>query len=184
MVLFRDEIDTVLALRKRDYFHKFIRILSVFITVLVSWIVFVDITNCPSAVVVVISGSMEPGYSRGDVLLLHHRFDLSPVQVSDIVVFDLPGRHIPIVHRVVALHRRARDNKLLLLTKGDNNVYNDIHLYGNAGDWVEEDWIIGKSYAYVPRLGYITILLAETSGLRYLSVVLILFFILAIEEEL
>lgn len=183
MVIFRDEVDTILALRMRDCFHKAIRVLSIFVVVLISWTVFVRITNCPSAVVVVISGSMEPGYSRGDILLLHHRFDLSPVRVSDVVVFDLPDRRIPVVHRVMALHRRARDNKLLILTKGDNNMLDDTSLYGTAGEWIEEDRIIGKSYAYVPRLGYLTILLSETPALRVLSLVVILFFIFAIEDE-
>jgi signal peptidase len=49
------------------------------------------------------SGSMEPAFHRGDLLFLTlPRND--PVEINDICVFKLPGRPIPIVHRVVKVH--------------------------------------------------------------------------------
>ena len=69
-------------------------------------------------VVVVLSGSMEPAYYRGDILFLH--MGRRPVRVGEVVVFNIEGRDIPIVHRVVKVHERrpgARDNEVDILTK-------------------------------------------------------------------
>lgn len=49
------------------------------------------------------SGSMEPAFHRGDLLLLTNPASV-PVQVGDICVFQIPHRDIPIVHRVIKLH--------------------------------------------------------------------------------
>lgn len=57
------------------------------------------ITNSASPVVVVLSGSMEPAFQRGDLLFLWNR---SPrVDVGEIVVYNVQGKDIPIVHRVM-----------------------------------------------------------------------------------
>eukprot|EP00967_Tisochrysis_lutea_P121495 scaffold200295_cov19-Tisochrysis_lutea.AAC.1 len=50
-------------------------------------------------VVVVLSGSMEPGFYRGDILFLN--MGKNPIRAGEIVVFNLDGRDIPIVHRVI-----------------------------------------------------------------------------------
>lgn len=56
-------------------------------------------TNSPSPIVVVLSGSMEPAFQRGDLLFLWNR---SPrAEVGEIVVYNVRGKDIPIVHRVV-----------------------------------------------------------------------------------
>lgn len=52
-----------------------------------------------SPIVVVLSGSMEPAFQRGDLLFLWNR---SPrTEVGEIVVYNVRGKDIPIVHRVV-----------------------------------------------------------------------------------
>jgi signal peptidase I len=48
------------------------------------------------------SGSMEPAFYRGDLLFLGMPDE--PVRVGDICVFKIPGRDVPIVHRVIKLH--------------------------------------------------------------------------------
>ncbi len=48
---------------------------------------------------ITVSGSMEPSYYRGDILFLTNFED--DVKIGDIVVYQLPGDEIPIVHRVV-----------------------------------------------------------------------------------
>jgi signal peptidase len=55
-----------------------------------------------SPVVVVLSGSMEPAFERGDVLFLWNRE--SRVKVGDIAVYNVKHRDIPIVHRVLRSH--------------------------------------------------------------------------------
>lgn len=66
-------------------------------------------------VVVVLSGSMEPGFQRGDILFLN--MGSKPARTGEIVVFNIDGRDIPIVHRVIKVHERAAENHLDILTK-------------------------------------------------------------------
>ena len=52
-----------------------------------------------ASIVVVLSGSMEPAFQRGDLLFLWNRG--LDTQVGEIVVYNVKGKDIPIVHRVV-----------------------------------------------------------------------------------
>lgn len=56
-------------------------------------------TNSSSPIVVVLSGSMEPAFQRGDLLFLWNRAPRA--EVGEIVVYNVRGKDIPIVHRVV-----------------------------------------------------------------------------------
>ena len=93
-----------------------------------------------SPVVVVLSGSMEPSMQRGDVLLLHKN---TPIQNGDIVVYEIAGENIPIVHRVVTKQTNAK-GELQFLTKGDNNPVNDRGLYKNKMVYITDEMIVGK----------------------------------------
>jgi signal peptidase len=56
-------------------------------------------SDSQSPIVVVLSGSMEPAFQRGDLLFLWNRgYETS---IGDIVVYKVRGKEIPIVHRVV-----------------------------------------------------------------------------------
>ena len=57
------------------------------------------VSDSPSPIVVVLSGSMEPAFERGDLLFLWNRG--LDTQVGEIVVYNVKGKDIPIVHRVV-----------------------------------------------------------------------------------
>ena len=52
------------------------------------------------------SGSMEPAFHRGDLLLLTNYHE-EPIRAGDIVVFRIEGRDIPIVHRVLKVHEKS-----------------------------------------------------------------------------
>jgi signal peptidase len=57
------------------------------------------VADSPSPIVVVLSGSMEPAFQRGDILLLWNR---SPeIDIGEVVVYNVKGKDIPIVHRVL-----------------------------------------------------------------------------------
>ena len=56
-------------------------------------------TNAASPIVVVLSGSMEPAFYRGDLLFLWNR-DMN-TEIGEIVIYNVQGKDIPIVHRVV-----------------------------------------------------------------------------------
>ena len=57
------------------------------------------VADSPSPIVVVLSGSMEPAFQRGDILLLWNRG--RDTQIGEVVVYNVKGKDIPIVHRVV-----------------------------------------------------------------------------------
>ncbi|GAU47328.1 hypothetical protein TSUD_291500 [Trifolium subterraneum] len=56
---------------------------------LIIWKALMCITSSESPVVVVLSGSMEPGFKRGDILFLHMSKD--PIRTGEIVVFNVDG---------------------------------------------------------------------------------------------
>ena len=63
------------------------------------------ITCSESPVVVVLSGSMDPAYYRGDILFLTF-YESDSVVPGDVVVFKLKEQEIPIVHRVIAIQEK------------------------------------------------------------------------------
>ena len=178
------------------------------------------LANSPSPIVVVLSGSMEPAFQRGDLLFLWNRD--RGAAVGEIVVYNVKGKDIPIVHRVVRSFevadgqgdvvavamedgdstpttsgggsggRDGDDNggdegekdaavdklaskkdthqsppSVLLLTKGDNNVADDTELYARDQSYLNRQAdIIGSVRAYVPMVGYVTIMLSEHPWLK------------------
>lgn len=61
------------------------------------------LSGSASPIVVVLSGSMEPAFQRGDLLFLKRAEN---VRTGEIVVFQVAGRDVPIVHRVVKVHEK------------------------------------------------------------------------------
>ena len=100
------------------------------------------ITESESPVVVVLSGSMEPAFHRGDILFLHMGF--TPFRSGDIVVFKVADREIPIVHRIIKVHEKE-DGTVDLLTKGDNNAVDDRGLYAASQSWIHREHVIGRA---------------------------------------
>jgi signal peptidase I len=132
------------------------------------------ITASPSPIVVVLSGSMEPAFQRGDLLFLWNR-DVT-ARVGEVVVYNVRGKDIPIVHRVVREFvgngteeksgERARPRSRLL-TKGDNNLADDTELYARGQEYLDRDRdLIGSVRGYVPAVGYVTIMLSEHPWLK------------------
>ncbi|TID25172.1 signal peptidase complex catalytic subunit sec11 [Venturia nashicola] len=122
------------------------------------------VSNSPSPIVVVLSGSMEPAFERGDLLFLWNRG--MDTQIGEVVVYNVRGKDIPIVHRVV---RRfgGGETPLQLLTKGDNNAADDTELYARNQNYLtRETDVIGSVIGYVPMVGYVTILLSEYPWLK------------------
>ncbi|KAI8103420.1 hypothetical protein M9435_004759 [Picochlorum sp. BPE23] len=96
---------------------------------LMIWKGLIVITKSESPIVVVLSGSMEPGFARGDILFLNQ--PRGAVHTGDIVVYNTNHRDIPIVHRIIKVHHHSLDNTTDadILTKGDNNYGDDVSLY-------------------------------------------------------
>ncbi|KAK3898908.1 hypothetical protein C8A05DRAFT_46893 [Staphylotrichum tortipilum] len=122
------------------------------------------ISDSPSPIVVVLSGSMEPAFQRGDLLLLWNRNLFSETSVGEIVVYNVRGKDIPIVHRIVRKFGTGPDAKLL--TKGDNNAADDTELYARGQDYLDRKDIVGSVVGYMPFVGYVTIMLSEYPWLK------------------
>jgi len=82
---------------------------------------------------------------------------MEETKVGEIVVYNVKGKDIPIVHRLVRKFGLGEEAKLL--TKGDNNLADDTELYARGQDYIERKDIIGSVIAYIPFVGYVTILL-------------------------
>ncbi|TGJ87373.1 hypothetical protein E0Z10_g1417 [Xylaria hypoxylon] len=120
--------------------------------------------DSPSPIVVVLSGSMEPAFQRGDLLFLWNRNLLADTDVGEVVVYNVKGKDIPIVHRIV--RKFGIGEHAQLLTKGDNNAADDTELYARGQDYLERKDIIGSVVGYVPFVGYVTIMLSEHPWLK------------------
>lgn len=78
----------------------------------------------------VLSGSMEPVFEKGDLVLMQ-TMDKEP-HVGDIISSSVYGYNAPVTHRVIEINKNG------IRTKGDNNQKQD--------DWVlNKDKIVGKA---------------------------------------
>ena len=77
-----------------------------------------------------------------------------------------------------------RDNKgdVRLLTKGDNNPVDDRGLY-EGPLWLKPQQIIGKSWAHLPYVGYITIVLTDHPVLKWIVIALLLVSVLLNKDQ-
>ena len=82
---------------------------------LMSWKTLILLTGSESPIVVVLSGSMEPAFFRGDILFLN--MGTAPLRTGEVVVYNLDNKDIPIVHRVIEVHERRDSGAVDILTK-------------------------------------------------------------------
>lgn len=121
------------------------------------------IANTPSPIVVVLTGSMEPAFQRGDLLFLKNRDTFSEPGVGEIVVYNVDGKSIPIVHRIIG---KWGGTPTKFLTKGDNNHADDVGLYAKGQFYLRREDIIGRVVGYFPLVGYVTIILSDYPWLK------------------
>ncbi|MBU6996249.1 MAG: signal peptidase I [Theionarchaea archaeon] len=106
---------------------------------------------------VVISGSMEPTYYEGDILVVK-RANPYTIEEGDIIVFESPSGGIPIVHRVFDVE--IAGGIPYFVTKGDHNNSLDVY-YQFSYPGVPPEQIIGKPIFRIPKLGWGQIKLRE-----------------------
>jgi len=85
------------------------------------------ILHTGSPLVIVVSGSMEPVFYRGDVVLLKGITNPDQVKVGDVIVYKRPGYEYPIIHRVRYVYTVKVNGKpeRCFVTWGDNNPVPD-----------------------------------------------------------
>ncbi len=118
-----------------------------------------------SPLVVVTSGSMEPTYYRGDLLVLQSRAP-EDIQLSDVIVFEDKNWETngPVVHRVVEIG--IIDGEYHFTTKGDNNNSEDPYTR-------TADEIIGVVVGVIPAIGHISLFLKEPIGMAFMIILFI-----------
>lgn len=79
---------------------------------------------------VVVSGSMEPVFYRGDIVVIEkadflglHEFDRKSVEVGDIVVYDAKWFNQPVIHRIIDI--KEINGTTMYEIKGDHNNRSD-----------------------------------------------------------
>ncbi|KAL7747281.1 Signal peptidase complex catalytic subunit [Sorochytrium milnesiophthora] len=172
------------ALSTRDRsLAQFLNLLLVISSALAIWKGLGIATNTESPIVVVLTESMEPAFARGDLLFLS--LSSRPFAAGDIVVYKQEGKDIPIVHRVLNVHNNDKTGKQHMLTKGDNNQYDDRGIYQEhrAGQlWIRTEDVIGVVRGYAPYVGYGTIAMNENPLLKYCLLAALGFFALITRE--
>ncbi|KIJ64759.1 hypothetical protein HYDPIDRAFT_111353 [Hydnomerulius pinastri MD-312] len=180
--MFSDELKTLRRLGFRHLLLQVLNFASVIASGLMLWKGLGLFFNTESPIVVVLSGSMEPAFYRGDLLFLTNPSN-ERYHTGDITVYKVPGVEIPIVHRVLETHDIVVSNSTnkskkdpfrkyapgpnqLLLTKGDNNHVDDIELYQGL-DFLERRHIVGKVRGFLPCIGYVTIAMNDFPQLKY-----------------
>ncbi|XP_048227607.1 signal peptidase complex catalytic subunit SEC11C-like isoform X2 [Ricinus communis] len=97
---------------------------------------------------------------QGDILFLHMSKD--PIRIGEIVVFNIDGCDIPIVHRVIEVHERKDTRDADILTKDDDRVF---YAYGQY--WLKSQHIMGRAVGFLPYVGWVTIVMTEKPLIKY-----------------
>ena len=110
---------------------------------------------------VVVSGSMEPAFYRGDIVLVQkadflgiHEFDVNDIQKGDVVVYDAKWFNQPVIHRVINI---AQINGTVVYEiKGDNNNASDPYFV--TKDQIQSKVVtFGDNLVVIPKIGYLSL---------------------------
>lgn len=110
---------------------------------------------------VVVSGSMEPTFYRGDIVILEkadffgiHEFDPEELQIGDVVVYDAVWYDQPVIHRIINI--TDINGTTMYMIKGDNNDKADP--YYVTPEQIESRVVsLGDTLGVIPKIGYLSI---------------------------
>ena len=110
---------------------------------------------------VVVSGSMEPTFYRGDIVVLEkadffgiHEFDPNTVEVGDVVVYDASWYDQPVIHRIINI--TDINGTTMYVIKGDNN--NNPDPYYVKAEQIESKVVtLGDNLLIIPKIGYLAL---------------------------
>lgn len=156
------EINTLKRLSPRQLSLRLVAASYSVISTYMLWKLIGIILSNDSPIVVVLSESMYPGFERGDILFLSPK-KYEDYVVGDMTVFQMNKNEIPIVHRCI----KRFDDKIL--TKGDNNRYDDVSLYRRGQYYLTEGDVLSRVIACLPFFGMITIWINSVPALRFIA---------------
>ena len=110
---------------------------------------------------VVVSGSMEPAFYRGDIVMIQkadffglHEFNVDDINVGDVVVYDAKWFNQPVIHRVINI--TDVNGTTMYVIKGDNNNAPDP--YYVTKDQIESKVVtFGDNLIVIPKIGYLSL---------------------------
>ena len=120
----------------------------------------------------VISGSMEPEFNIGD-LIVSQKKNQADIKVNDVISFSLDGRNT-ITHRVIEIVNK--NGETLYKTKGDNNNSED-------SDLVRYEQIQGMVVFKINKLGKIITEFVSGIGMIILLILFILSYLHSSKSE-
>lgn len=118
---------------------------------------------------VVLSGSMEPEISTGDVVIVQET-DPATIQEGDVITFVRSGEEIPTTHRVIDVVEQ--DGGLAFQTQGDNVDIPDASL-------VPASQVNGQVILTIPYIGYVVEFVNTPYGFVALVVIPIVLLVLS-----
>jgi signal peptidase len=119
---------------------------------------------------VVLSGSMEPTISTGDVVLVDD-VDPADVEERDVITYLRDGADTPTTHRVVGINEE--EGELSFVTKGDANEDPDAAP-------VAASEVMGRVVFTIPYIGYVIEFVNTPAG--FISLVIVPFVLLLLSE--
>ncbi|XP_051499216.1 signal peptidase complex catalytic subunit SEC11C isoform X3 [Apus apus] len=127
-------------MNKRQLYYQVLNFAMIVSSALMIWKGLIVVTGSESPIVVVLSGSMEPAFHRGDLLFLTNFHD-DPI--------------------------RAENGNIKFLTKGDNNEVDDRGLYKEGQNWLEKKDVVGRARGFLPYVGMVTIIMNDYPKFKY-----------------
>ena len=110
---------------------------------------------------VVVSGSMEPAFYRGDIVVVEkagflgiNEFNPEDVQVGDVVVYDAKWFDQPVIHRIIDIE--DINGTTMYKIKGDNNNAPDPY-YVTSSQIKEKVVTLGDNLVVIPKVGYLSL---------------------------
>ena len=119
----------------------------------------------------VMSGSMEPGYPVGSIVMVDS-VEPEEIEIGDAIAFYLNDNTVA-THRVITVDKLQRT----FSTKGDANEIADLSP-------ISFNQLIGKATSHIPMLGYITLGLKTTKGILVSVAVLLVLVLLYLVPEI
>lgn len=120
----------------------------------------------------VLSGSMEPYYHVGSVVIVDKGVAPEEIEIGDPITFR-KGDNAIATHRVIDINTETREFK----TKGDANEAEDLAP-------VSFDSMIGKAGKSIPMIGYIPLYMRTKKGMFCIGAYVIVFILLQLIPEI
>ncbi|CAN6681186.1 unnamed protein product [Malus baccata var. baccata] len=131
---FGETLDSIKSIQIRQALSQALTLGLIVTSALIIWKGLICMTGSESPVVV------------GDILFLHMSED--PIRAGEIVVFNVDGRDIPIVHE------QKDTGEVYVLTEGDNNDDDDRSLYARGQRWLHRRHIMGRAVSPKAECGH------------------------------